>query len=160
MIFETKERSEQDYDSLHFFKFRAKTEGEKEVLEAFLSKFWRMDKYFPVWESMSVDDVVKDAQAMIPLEAIQQMEQESLAIEKPKAIADELGITTIIISGNSNQEMGKRMNKEELRGAIYKHHLIEAIEGAIKDLPVMRDKLQKIYKFENELKVAGAGMSI
>ena len=160
MIFETKEHSEQDYDSLHFFDFRAIAEGEKRILEAFLSPFWRRDKYFPVWESMSVDSVVETAQAILSLESIQQMEQESLAIEKPKAIADELGVTTIIISGNSKKAMGKRMNKEELRGAIYKYHLIEAIEGAIKDLPVMRDKLQKIYTFERAEKMANAGIAV
>ena len=160
MIFETKEHSEQDYDTLHFFDFRAIAEGEKRILEAFSSIFWRRDKYFPVCESMSVDAVVETAQAILPLEAIQDMERESLAIEKPKTIADELGLTTIAIGGNTKKAMGRPMNKEELRGTIYKHHLIEAIEGAIQDLPVMRDKLQKIYTFERAEKMANAGISV
>ena len=161
MIFETKERSEQDYDTLRFFKFIAKAEGEKRILEAFLSPFLRdKNKYYPVWEMMSVDDVVLTAQAIIPMEDITRMERETLEIEKPKVIADELGITTVIVSGNTEKAMGRPMKIEELRRAIYKHHLIKTIEGAVTDLPVMRDKLQKIYTFERAEKMANAGIAV
>ena len=159
-IFETKSRKNQDWDTLHFFNYRAEAKTEKAVLEAYLSQFWAKNKYWTVWDIMSVESVEFTAQAIMSLESMQKIREESLAIEKPKLVTTELGIKTLIVSGDTDDVQSRPMKVEELRMAIYKHRLIEAIEKDIQNLPEMRSRLQAIRKIEQAEKAANAGISI
>ena len=162
--FLTLERENQDYDTLHFFRFAdgmgaASADTEKGILEAFVSPFWRKDKYQVLWEDMGKDDRIFTAEVVMDYDDLKKIEEEVGAIEKPKVEAEKMGLKTNISKETEKGVSNKAMSTEELKELILSERLKVAIEVAVEDRKSVRRKLHAIINLERAEKVAAAGVS-
>lgn len=165
--FLTTEREKQTYDTLFFDTHGRKGGGigiaeatsEKRILEAFVSPFWKRDKYFIFWEGMDLDDVIFTAQALIDFNVLEEYEYKLEKIEKPKIKAKEMGLKTNIMTEAEDGNTSKPMNKEELLELIHYEWLKDAIIEAVKNKRIIRKKLYEIINVEKAERIAAAGVS-